>query len=369
MKKILILLFTLSQISAYCQENKKQFVYKDTIQSKFLNESKIIHIYLPPDYYNSNDTYPLQVVLGSDSRTRMYYSISEYLSRAYQILKLNKLHTIPESIVVGAGNPIAKNMSNYSKFIAQEVIPLIERKYRKCHFKSIIGHSHGGELVLRAMLDENSPFHAFYSSAPANSDYFIGKLNNKDKVSFLKKSKKRLFIAASQQDYFYKENVRLIAALNKIDSQTFLFKSIVKSSDTHHSIFPVSITDALFFIYNDWYFIIPDSKTENATNLFLKHYEILSEKIGVKIQPPEFDFYLFAYILDIKKQTKEKIKLLKRCKEFYPNAINADAYLGRTYYSIGDLESAKIYNELALSLNSNNEFANQTKILIENMKE
>lgn len=365
MKKIVIVLLVILQTSVFCQNIDKQFVLTDTIQSKFLNESKLIHIYLPPDYYSSNDTYPLQVVLGNYSRTRMYYSISEYLSRSYQMLELNQLHTIPESIVVGVGYLKRKNMSEYDKFIVQEVIPLIDKKYRKCHFKTIIGHSRGGELVLRTMLDENSPFHAFYSSAPANSDYFIEELSSEDKLSFLRESKKRLFIAASQQDYFYKGNVKLINAFNEIDSPTFLFKSILKSSDNHHTIFPVTITDALFFVFKDWKFTVYVKDSANMTELFLKHYNNLSEKVGIEISPPEFDFYLLAYILNERSQTEEKIKLLETCKKLYPKAISVDAYLARTYYSMGDLKKAKIHNEQSLLKNPNNEFAIKTKELIE----
>lgn len=368
MRKIVIILFVIFQTSAFCQGVEKQFVFTDTIQSKFLNESKLIHIYLPPDYYNSNDSYPLQIVIGYYSRTRMYYAISEYLSRPYHMFELNQLHTIPESIVVGIGNPNSKNMIEYNNFIVQEVLPLINKKYRKCHFKTIIGHSIGGELVLHSMLDENSPFHAFYSSAPVNSDYFIEELSNEDKISFIKESKRRLFIAASQQDYFYEGNVKLINAFNKVDSETFLFKSTLKSSDNHHTIFPVTITEALFFIFKDWKFTIPEEDATNMTELFLKHYNQLSDKAGFEISPPEFDFYLLAYILNEKGQTEEKIKLLKTCKNLYPKAINADAYLAPTYYSIGDIQNAKIFNGYSLSLNPKNEFAKETKEMIEKKK-
>ncbi|NPD46641.1 MULTISPECIES: alpha/beta hydrolase-fold protein [unclassified Lentimicrobium] len=366
MKKIVLVLFVILQTSVFCQDIDKQFVFTDTIQSRFLNESKLIHIYLPPDYYSSNDSYPLQIVLGYYSRTRMYYSISEYLSRPYHMIELNQLHTIPESIVVGIGNPNSKNMNEYDKFIIQEVIPLINKKYRKCHFKTIIGHSIGGELVLHSMLDENSPFQAFYSSAPVNSDYFIEVLSIEEKMSFLKESKKRLFLAASKQDYFYEWNLKLIDAFNEIGSGTFLFKPILKTSDNHHTIFPVTITDALFFIFKDWKFTIPEKDSSNMTELFLEHYKLLSEKIGIDISPPEFDFYLLAYVLNERNQLEEKIKLLETCKKLYPNAQSADAYLARTYYSVGDLKKARKHNEQSLSLNPDNEFALETKKLIEN---
>lgn len=365
MKKIAIVLLVIFQSSVFCQDIDKQLVFTDTIQSKLLNESKLIYVYLPPNYYNSNDSYPLQVVLGNYSRTHMYYSISEYLSRSYHMLELNQLHTIPESIIVGVGNPNSKNLSEYEKFIVMEVIPLIEKKYRKCHFKTIIGHSRGGELVLHTLLNENTPFQSFYSSAPANSDYFIEELSIEEKMSFLKESKKRLFFAASKKDYFYTGNLKLINAFSEIDSETFSFKSIKKPSDNHHTIFPVTITDALFFIFEDWKFTIPEKDYLNMTELFLKHYYYLSEKVGIELSPPEFDFYLLAYILNERSQFDEKIKLLETCKKLYPKAFNADAYLARTYYSLGDLKKARMHNEQSLLLNPDNNFAIQTKKLIE----
>ena len=321
------------------------------------------------DYYQSNDSYPLQVVLGNYFRTRMYYSISEYLSTSYQMVNLNQLHTIPETIVVGIGHAQRNNMEAYKEFVFKEVLPLIDKKYRKCHYKSLIGHSVDGEFVLHAMFDEKSPFHAYYSSAPTNSDYFVNMLNGEYKTQVFSYSKKTLFLAASENDYFYEDNLKLIDAFDKIENDNFLFKSIIKNIETHHSIFPVTITDALFFIYNDWHFSINEKNSNNATELFIEHYEALSEKIGFKIVPPEFDFYLLAYILDVRKQTEEKIKLLKKCQELYPEASKAAAYLGRTYYSLGDLENAMIYSERSLSLNPENKFAKQTKLLLEKKNE
>lgn len=368
MKKILVIALTLIQISTYCQIQDNEFVFTDTIQSEYLKERQIVHVYLPPDYYHSNDSYPLQVVLGKSSRTQMYYTISKYLSETYQMTSLNQLHTIPESIVVGLGHASQNNMEEYKKFVFTEVIPLIENKYRKCHYKSLIGHSVDGEFVLRALFSSESPFHAYYCTSPANSQYFINQLKKAAITTRIQKSKRKLLLVASHKDYFYKENIKLIDALNKIDTEGFIFKSIIKQKATHHSIFPVTITDALFFLYNNWYYKVPENNVERTTDLFIDHYDKLSQIIGLRIIPPEFDFYLLAYILNTKNHTEEKIKLLKKCKEFYPKAKNADAYLARTYYMIGDLENAEIHNQQSLAINPSNEFAKQTKVLIEKKK-
>lgn len=365
MKKLFFLFLIVFQMNTGSISANDQFVITDTIQSEFLNENRVIHVYLPIDYYHSNDAYPLQVVLGSYSRTRMFYSIADYLSKSYHMVELNQLHTIPESIVVGVTVPNVDNMTEYNKFIVQEVVPFVEKKYRKCHYKSIIGHSRSGEFVLRSLFDKNSPFHAFYCSAPANSEYFIGELKKDDVVSQLKNSQKRLFLAASEQDYFYDGNKKLIEALAEIKTPAFSFESIIKKTDTHHTIFPVSITDALFFMYRDWYYCLPKDELSNTTESFMEHYETLSQTTGLKINPPEFDFYLLAYILNEKKLLQEKVELLKKCIGLYPRASNAHAYLAMTYYTWGDIENAKIFNEQALLLDPQNAFAKQTKALIE----
>jgi predicted alpha/beta superfamily hydrolase len=369
MKKILFLLLTTIQINSFCQEINHEFVFLDTIQSKYLNEGEIINIYLPPDYYNSKDNYPLQVVLGGYSRTRLYYSMNEYLSKTYQILDLNQLHTIPETIIIGLSTAPRNNFENYRKFIVREVIPFVESKYRQTSYKSLIGHSSDGEFVLHNLFSNDSPFQSYFCTAPTNSEYFKNQLNNEETITLLQKSNRELFLGASQKDYFYEDNIKLIEALNKIDKGTFLFQSSIKTSDTHHTIFPVLIADALFFIYKSWHFTIPESNPEKTTELFIEHYKQLSQKIRLEIVPPEFDFYLLAYILDSRKHIDEKIELLKKCKEFYPEAENADAYLGRTYYMIGDLQNAEKHNDYALILNPRNEFAKQTKGLIEKKKE
>lgn len=368
MKKILILILISIQIYSYCQEIDHEFVFADTIQSEFFDKSQVIHIYLPPDYYHSNDNYPLQVVLGGHTRTRLYYSMNEYLSRPYQIEDLNHLHTIPESIVVGLSHTSHKYYDSFSKFVINEVIPHVESKYRKTHYKSLVGHSSDGGFVLYNLLKKESPFHSYFCTAPTKSNYFVNQLNDEKIVSELQKSNRKLFLGASQSDYFYDENIKLIEVFNKMDKGTFTFKSTVKNTDTHHSIFPVLIADALFFFYNDWHFRIPVTNPENTTESLIRHYELLSQKTGLELVPPEFDFYLLTYILDVRKHIDEKIKLLKKCKEFYPEAENADAYLGRTYYMTGDLQNAEIYNDYSLSLNPNNEFAKQTKFLIEKKK-
>ena len=51
MKKVLILVFTLIQITLFCQVKDEGFIFTDTIHSKYLNKNEVIPIYLPPNYY------------------------------------------------------------------------------------------------------------------------------------------------------------------------------------------------------------------------------------------------------------------------------------------------------------------------------
>lgn len=368
MKKTFLILSIFILLHGVCNAQVNKFIFTDTIQSQYLDKSQVVNIYLPPDYYNSKDEYPLQVVLGGYWRTKLYYSINDYLSTTYQILDLNHLHTIPESIIVGLSTAPRNNFNNFKKFIETELIPHIESKYRKTNYKSLIGHSSDGEFVLHNLFDDKSLFNSYFCTAPTNSNYFINKLKDNKTLFKFNEHPKRLFFGASQQDYFYDENLKLIEVFNNVENENFLFQSSIKTTDTHHTIFPALILEALSFTYRDWYFYIPKSQPSQITELFIKHYKQLSHSIGLKIKPPEFEFYLLTYVLDARKHIDEKIELLNKCKEFYPKAENADAYLARTYYMIDDIENAKIFNNKALKLNAENKFALETRQLINEKK-
>jgi len=358
---------------SFGQVSKNKLIITDTISSQILNSNRVIDIYLPTNYFNTNDTYPIQVIIGHKQRSSMYYEISNYLGEPYH-LENGTLHTIPETIVIGfrtlnGGRELhyKNDWASINKFISQELITYISNKYRTNGYKTLIGHSIGGGFVLKSMLSNSSDFNAYYCTSPTESKYLITLIRE----SFLQNditsiNKKKLILACGKMDKEipFVENEELINELLKINHENFSFKYIELDNANHHSIYPATITDALLFMFEDWGFKLTKSQTYNATELLIKHYSNLSSKTGISIIPPENDFYLLTYLLFTRNNTDEKIIALKKCKEYYPKARMADAYLARTYYMINDFENATIFNNKALQLNAGNKFAIETRDML-----
>jgi len=87
MNKYLIALFFLTSIllinnNSIGQVPDNKLIITDTISSKILNRDRVIDIYLPANYFNTNDTYPIQVIIGHKQRSEM--SVSYTHLRAHE---------------------------------------------------------------------------------------------------------------------------------------------------------------------------------------------------------------------------------------------------------------------------------------------
>jgi len=139
-----------------------------------------IYIYLPPNYNESGDTYPLIIGLDGDEE---FETMSGIVSNELE------LGTIPEVIFVGIGygseelNGIKSNRDytptvtvgvedhptggahEFYEFIRAELIPELERKFNidPSNSKTLMGHSFGGLFTLFASFQEreNNPFDKF----------------------------------------------------------------------------------------------------------------------------------------------------------------------------------------------------------------
>lgn len=137
---------------------------KYNFQSDVLNEKRSLLIHLPYEYFNSEKEYPVIYVL--DGNNHFYHA-----TNAVTILEENG--KIPESIIVAIpnnsgtrGRDLARERDNFMKFIKNEVIGYIEKKYRTNNKKTIFGHSMAGAFVLNYLATESSLFDNYIVASP-----------------------------------------------------------------------------------------------------------------------------------------------------------------------------------------------------------
>ncbi len=161
-----------------------------TIDSKFLNETRIINIYLPEEY-QENDTahYPIIYILDGGMEEDFIHLVG--------LVRFNTqpwIARFPRSIVVGIENTkrrrdftfevasldFLKEMDipqeqfieyggseNYISFLEHELRPSIDSMYRTSGENTLIGESLGGLLATEILLEHTELFSHYIISSPS----------------------------------------------------------------------------------------------------------------------------------------------------------------------------------------------------------
>ena len=152
-----------------------QEVEEIDIHSSFLDEIKVIKIYLPYGYDENKQRYPLTLVIDSESLFDSYVASAKLFSE-------NKV--VPNQIVIGIThfqgtdkskqygfNPVNsfpnENSFNTLGFIKEELMPMMKKKYRITNFKTIVATNLSANFINYFLFDEKPMFNAYVSLNPS----------------------------------------------------------------------------------------------------------------------------------------------------------------------------------------------------------
>jgi predicted alpha/beta superfamily hydrolase len=182
---ILIFLLLFSNASRSQSVAAKPFVLGiiDEVQSKELNEKRVLNIYLP-EGYNAKDTVKYPVIYLLDG------SADEDFIHIAGLVQFNSfpwINGVPKSILVGIANtdrsrdylfptniahdkklaPTSGGSAKFIAFIEKELQPFIEKNYKAGSEKTIIGQSSGGLLTTEILFEKPALFNRYIIVSPA----------------------------------------------------------------------------------------------------------------------------------------------------------------------------------------------------------
>jgi predicted alpha/beta superfamily hydrolase len=153
---------------------------KFQIESKVLTEIRTYVIHTPASYKSGKDAYPVLILLDAENNFA-------YASAAVHLLSANG--RIPAMIVVGINNTdrtrdmtpskpatgfggapwtgSAGGGDKFLSFIADELLPTIDRNYRTRPYRVLIGHSLGGLFAVYALMNRPEVFKGYVISSPS----------------------------------------------------------------------------------------------------------------------------------------------------------------------------------------------------------
>ncbi len=236
-----------------------------TIESKFVNETRVINVWTPPNYKNSIDSLP--VLYMPDGGVK-----EDFPHIANTIAKLVENKSIPTIILVGIENterkrdltgfseveedakycPLTDGAKNFREFITNELIIEINSKYKTTKEKGIIGESLAGLFVMETFFLEPQIFDFYVAMDPSiwwNNRYLEREANNYLKAFPGKKVK--LWFAGSGAEDISKYTNKVATTLQDNASKTLTWKYSDEPNEKHNTIFRATKEKALIWILNE----------------------------------------------------------------------------------------------------------------------
>jgi predicted alpha/beta superfamily hydrolase len=265
-------IFYLFIAALLCSCKNKIIVYNDPvpkyhslkIDSKFVNEERVINVYLPSTYNELAESFP--VLYMPDGGIK-----EDFPHIANTISKLIENNKIPPIILVGIENtergrdlsgfsetendeqycPLTDGAKNFRRFISEELMPEINQRYKTQNQKGIIGESLAGLFVMETFFTEPETFDFYIAMDPSMwwNDHYLVKHANSLLEEFPNKEIKLLFAGSSAEDISkYTNRVNEILQTNTLERLKYKYSDEPK--EEHNSIFRATKAKALIWTLN-----------------------------------------------------------------------------------------------------------------------
>jgi predicted alpha/beta superfamily hydrolase len=266
MKKVctyLLLAIVFACVSATSQTKREPISIgeKILIHSDILDESRELLVYLPQNYDQSKENYPVLYLLDGE-----WHFI--HVSGAVQFLARPRVEKIPKMMVVAIVNTsrgrdfspstwpgyrtYTGGADNFIRFLKTELFPFIDKNYRTQAKKILAGHSLAGTFTLYTFLTQPDIFDGYIALSPCLfwHDRFMLKKSEEFMAKY-EKIDKTLFIAheytGGEEASTMEEFVDLMQTRTPLQLR---WKSILIDKDTHFTYVHKAIYDGLEFTFS-----------------------------------------------------------------------------------------------------------------------
>ncbi len=372
---------------------------KDTVYSDILKEYREIWVHLPKSARNTTTgsaKYPVVYLLDGSAH---FYSVTGMIK---QLSTTNGNTISPEMIVIGIPNtdrirdltPTHVNEfngdsipfrtsgggKNFLSFIEKELIPHVQKSYPASSYRTFIGHSLGGLVVIDALVDRPDLFDNYIAIDPSlwwDNQKLLKRVEGIFKTNTY--TGKSLYLGVANTlgagiDFNEVQNdttedtkhIRSIIEFAKttesIPDNGLNFKWKYYANDSHSSVPLITEYDAIHFLF-PWYelkgldqFFDPNSTatTDDLISFLDAHYKTISNNFGYNVLPPESFINNLGYTFNDNPNTLDKAHALFNLNiQNYPNSSKVYDSMGDCYLAQQDSIKALEFFTKALKVGKN----------------
>lgn len=251
-----------------------------TIKSSILNQDRTIQIYVPDDYSDSAQEYPVLYILDGQ-----WYFLSGV---AIQTAMKTPL-AIPEMIVVGinTSNPLRQELfgdenEKFTDFLVKEVIHYVDSNYRTSDDRVIFGWESAAYYLSDLILQQSEIFDGaiITDGGYASEDNVKSFASEKDVYLFMANSKKDIYYISST-DAFHK-------VLKNHAPQNLIWKYSLFNDEVHESLGHLALYKGLKYFYHNYNSPVFESIREyidlGGMNYLTTYFEERSKRFGMDKQ-------------------------------------------------------------------------------------
>lgn len=325
------------------------------IDSAVLGEKRNLVVYLPADYQNNNDRFPVLYITDGDIHGPHTAGTLDYLA---------KFDQTPQMIVVGIVNPREtrdrdltvtsaekqdstqlENADLFLAFVEKEVIPFVKDRYRTLDYQALSGTSHGGQFAMNALVKRPGLFNGVIAISPSlywNKNQILGLSEAALKSHQLQG---RLYVSIANEESTMTEPFqKFVELMQRYPTEKLAVASQTFSNETHNTTVLQGQYYGLKHLFSGW--SIPESPQTlvDLQAIFEKRSTLLNTQIVI----PEDRAAGYGQWLQYLNRQDDSLALLKWNRKTYPQSLNAHSALIRAYLHFKLADDAKAALEDAL---------------------
>lgn len=232
-----------------------------TLNSKKVNETRVINVWVPSEYKTSNDSLPILYMLDGGIK-------EDFPHVANTIASLIQQKKIKPIILVGIENtqrrrdltgfttvkedkaiaPVVGGSEKFRAFIEEELFPEISRSYKITNKKGIIGESLAGLFITETFLLKPDMFDFYIAFDPSlwwNDKYLVK--TAEEKLNTFSSQPKTFWFAGSGEKSIYKSTNKLAEILKTKNFSNLNWNYSLEKKEDHSTIFRATKEKALIW--------------------------------------------------------------------------------------------------------------------------
>lgn len=351
---LIVLVMIHTSVGAQAQQAPWNNNEIQTIQSEILGEGREVWVHTPAGYGEGGERYPVIVILDAEQHFEHVAGFTDLLGTYFEM---------PRVLLVGLPNvnrgrdyftrridsPSAEGngAARLRAFMAEELLPFIDREYRTADFRVLIGHSLTGLFTVSTMLTAPELFNAHIAVSPSLQYVAQGLPSAWAGWNAAARSRPvSLYLATAVRD-----RSAIVGATDSfvtlMDGRTeddLRLARETMQNENHFTVPVPAIYKGIRWLFDEW--AAPVSSTlariaDGGPQPILEHYRNLSQRFGATFEPSVEHLMFFARRLASAGAIPAALSVAEQATLQDPASSRASEALAVMLEDAGDLAGAR----------------------------